>query len=546
MSKYSEALGLDSRASAAGIGAIGNSPPDFNLDPYAGFYYQRAPGSPLKQIYNLTQVVNQIDSGYHLTVPSNGVITYGFYTGNHAVGINNNPHSGEGQGYSPFSDAQKAAAVQAIGFWDDLVPLTFQNVGDVSTSDWARNKATILLQNTTTGPAQAWTYYPGDNHQYARVSSDVWTDTPSDNWTNDWFGMGGYGNTTLIHELGHAIGLSHPGAYNYDPNLDLTYDNYAEYAQDSMQYSIMSYWSGSSTRALTINWSVFLNNYAQTPMLHDILTIQSIYGADMTTRTGDTVYGFNSNAGKDVFDFNKNPFPYLSIYDAGGNDTIDLSGFTASQFVDLHPGAFSSIGAAIPDAATINANTDAFNGQYGTDFGHLDQGTVGATGAAYMGAAAARIAAYTGVSGINATEYDNFSIAYGVTIENATGGSARDLLWGNEVANTLKGLAGNDVLNGFGGNDRLIGGTGDDRLTGGAGDDLFIFANDGSIDTVTDFQTGHDKIDLSGVDGATAAYVQYDAVHHQVTIDTNHDGTVDMFINLLGNNPVAGDYIFHA
>ena len=85
------------------------------------------------------------------------------------------------------------------------------------------------------------------------------------------------------------------------------------------------------------------------PLLHDILTIQTKYGADPTTRVGDTVYGFNSNAGNAVYDFGQNPYPHLAIYDAGGIDTIDLSGFNISQFIDLHAGAFSSIGAGLPD-----------------------------------------------------------------------------------------------------------------------------------------------------------------------------------------------------
>ncbi len=63
----------------------------------------------------------------------------------------------------------------------------------------------------------------------------------------------------------------------------------------------------------------------QTPLLHDILTIQAKYGADPTTRTGDTIYFSNSNAGNAVYDLAQNPFPYLSVYDAGGEDTFDFS-----------------------------------------------------------------------------------------------------------------------------------------------------------------------------------------------------------------------------
>lgn len=500
------------------LGAIstftGATPNDYSLDPYGGLGLTFR-GKP---ILDLAAVINQIDSGSSIAA-HNGTITFSFLTTPTTIGVYNNPVYGfpEPGGYSPFSDDQKAAAREALQLWDDLIPQQFVEKTGLG--------ADIVLANTTTGPAQAWTYYPGHGYKF---QGDVWTATPSDNWSNDWFEMGGYGNTTLIHELGHAIGLSHPGAYNYDPDVTQDYSGLAEYAQDSMQYSIMSYWSGRETNALTVNWSLVLNNYAQTPMVHDILTIQSIYGIDTTTRTGDTIYGFNSNAARDVFDFAANPFPYLSIYDAGGNDTIDLSGFSASQFINLHPGSFSSIGAAIPSAAAINANLDDFAAEHGIIFGHVSQALVNSLGTSYMNAAESRIASYTGVHGIYATEYDNFSIAYGVTIENAIGGSARDLLWGNDVANVLNGMGGDDVLRGFGGND------------------TFVFANDASTDTIADFQTGADKIDLTAISGVTAADVSYNSTTHQLQIDTNHDATYDMFINVLGTGVATSDILFHA
>ena len=94
--------------------------------------------------------------------------------------------------------------------WDDLIAPAIQETNG--------NGADIVFANTTTGPAQGWTYYPMD-HRYEHVGSDVWTADPTENWTNDWLDSQGYGATTLTHESGHALGLSHPGAYNFGPNF---------------------------------------------------------------------------------------------------------------------------------------------------------------------------------------------------------------------------------------------------------------------------------------------------------------------------------------
>ncbi|MBZ0127590.1 MAG: hypothetical protein K8F59_00595 [Rhodobacteraceae bacterium] len=96
------------------------------------------------------------------------------------------------------------------------------------------------------------------------------------------------------------------------------------------------------------------------------------------------------------------------------------------------------------------------------------------------------------------------------------GGGGDDLLFGNVGNDTLNGDGGDDTLNGGDGNDTLdggsqsdilIGGAGADSLTGGAGGDVFRFfnaseigTNSGNRDVITDFQSGLDLIDLSGID----------------------------------------------
>ncbi len=520
-------MGLGRNSVERGLALTGNEPQSFNLDDYGGlgFTYR---GNP---ILDLDGVVGQIDAGIEIQA-SNGIITFSFLTKDHLTNLYNNPTIGfsAAVGLSPFTDAQKVAAREAISLWDELISVSFRETESLGSD--------IQFSNSL-DPAQAYAYYP--TKQGWKFQSDVFVADPAVNTTNAWFTFGGYGTTTLIHEIGHSLGLSHPGAYNYDPNLDLTYDNYAEYAQDSEQYTIMSYWAGSDTGNSAINWSAFLFNYAQTPMLHDILTVQAKYGADPTTRAGDTTYGFNSNAGHAVFDFAQNPFPYLSIYDAAGIDTIDLSGFTASQFIDLHAGSFSSVGAAVPNAATINNARDALSATLGFDIGDVTQRQVDSVGRSRMDLAAARIEADTGVSGIRSTEYDNFSIAYGTVIENASGGSGRDLLWGNEVANVLRGNGGDDVLNGF---------EGADTLYGGSGRDTFVFSVIETGDRIADFQRG-DKIDLTDFGDLTfvggGAFNGAGSLRYSggvLSADFDGDGVTDFSVELLGNPSInSGDLI---
>ena len=73
------------------------------------------------------------------------------------------------------------------------------------------------------------------------------------------------------------------------------------------------------------NYSGSSYRYVVTPQMADIYAVATMYGAATTTRTGDTVYGFNSNAGA-IFSFSAyTSAPALTIYDNGGSDTLDCS-----------------------------------------------------------------------------------------------------------------------------------------------------------------------------------------------------------------------------
>ncbi len=101
--------------------------------------------------------------------------------------------------------------------------------------------------------------------------------------------------------------------------------------------------------------------FARTPLLHDIAAAQQFYGANMTTRAGNTVYGFNSNAGDIYLLDNKDEKAVFCIWDAAGIDTLDMSGYDNRQTINLNPGKFSSTGGlkfnvSMADAVDVNGN----------------------------------------------------------------------------------------------------------------------------------------------------------------------------------------------
>jgi serralysin len=465
-----------------------------------------------KKVFDQAGIIGQLDAGLEIETNKDNVIQYAFADAQNATGFF--AQWDEGAGYSTFSEAQRTAAREAMEYWDDLIAPSIVEVNGQGGAD-------IVFANTSTGPAQAWAYYPNGNGTpyFKHIASDVWIASPEINGSNNELWDGGYGLTTLVHEVGHSFGLSHPGNYNFGDDTDgdgvpdpITYQGDAFYAQDTRQYTIMSYFDSYETGQgqSFIDWSVMRVTYASTPMVHDILAIQAKYGADMTTRTGDTTYGYNATA-----DVTNSAMAFeagerasiFTIWDAGGNDTLDLSGYSTPSVIDLRPGSYSSAGGADRQLtlAEINANNAAagfgprseflyevyFNGVEGTNGGlsWIEQ---------------------TGVTDF--LMHDNIGIAYGAVIENAIGGSGNDRINGNSVAN---------------------------ELTGGAGADTFIFTNDGSVDTITDFNSGEDKIDISELGVSRKQVFITDG---QVFVDVK--GGADLYIHVEGDMVQTTDLIF--
>ena len=130
--------------------------------------------------------------------------------------------------------------------------------------------------------------------------------------------LGTYRFATMVHEIGHALGLRHP------------HDGGA--TQDWLGTSVMSYRSYPGDSVVGGYSNAF---YPKTPMMDDIQAIQYLYGVDTGTRSGNDSYNFIQGSRY-----------FQTIYDAGGIDTINCAGMTSAVEISLYAGDWSSIGPA--------------------------------------------------------------------------------------------------------------------------------------------------------------------------------------------------------
>lgn len=281
-------------------------------------------------------------------------------------------------GARAWTETEKAAAFAAFGYWQKVANISFE----VTT---IRAQAEIIQTlNTSTenlGVADLPGGTPPSSIQYSTAGTSF-----------DTINLGGDTFETLVHEIGHSIGLSHPHDGVVFPGVTGEQSS-GDGGHNQQIWTVMSYVVGYNQEPTTTQQY----GTSFTPMAFDIAAAQFLYGAK-AAEVGDNTYLLPLA--------NQTGTGWSSIWDTGGIDTIS--------------------GAAATTALTINLNEAPLTGPNAGGF----------------------VSWLTGIKG-------GFTIANGVVIENAIGGAGADTLIGNSANNVLTGGGGNDTIDAGGGIDTV-------------------------------------------------------------------------------------------
>lgn len=341
-----------------------------------------------------------------------------YYTSNGLSEIYNN--------FTPANQSQINAARYIFDRLSEVANINFVEVFN----ETATSVGDIRIANTGAMPSNtyAYAYFPNTSP----VGGDIWFNNSQPVHTGNDYSIGARGYKTLIHEIGHALGLTHP--FNDDdhdhghddkPTLSTQLDHY--------QYTVMSYHSSADQRD-----DGFRDFYPTTPMLFDIEALQFLYGANITHNTGDNIYSYSDDQ-----------YIFETIWDAGGTDTIIYSG-QQSALINLNDGQFSSLGLTFNknDKTTTNiTNTGTPNDSFTFNNRTIIKGSETHSQPRDSSAILANSSSFA--ADIQSGEIEllnNLGIAYGATIENATTSNGNDIIYGNDSNNVINGGAGYDTF----------------------------------------------------------------------------------------------------
>ncbi|MRV76228.1 DUF4214 domain-containing protein [Duganella sp. FT92W] len=427
---------------------------------------------------SLASGVNAIDSlvygSWTGQAGAPATVTYQFLTS-----VPNGASSEDRAGFKPMTDVQKQATLSALALWAAVANITFVEVS---------SDANIRLGTNNQGDTSSgYSYLPEPGVTQVELYLNN-TGSYNSNYT-----PGTFGPSVLLHEIGHTLGLKHPGDYN--STGEAVDGPFLPTATDNLDYTQMSYRQSMTNRG----------NYPVTPMLYDIQAIQYLYGANMSYHAGDDVYKFTNGQMSSC------------IWDAGGYNTFDFSDCTGLTTIDLHAGAFSSTRLAIGNVSIAYNVTikGVITGAGGSTVRLNDAGDTvfGGAGAdlVYVGAGDDAV---NGGDGFDTASFTGAYASYKIVRSGdsvVVTGQGKDTLSGVEtlqfadrtvnVADIVQVVAG-----GTGGNDRFVAQAGSESFDGGAGVDTVVYGGARSAYTVSTVSSGAtlQVVDSGGTDTLTS------------------------------------------
>lgn len=294
----------------------------------------------------------------------------------------------------------------------------------------------------------------------------------------DFIGSGTRLDFVTLHELGHALGLSHPTD---------------EFSQQffGAEYTLLVPSFQSAFFADVTSADLFPTSFQYL----DILALRHIYDGLDNAFTGDDTY---------VFDLSQRYFE--TIYDLGGTDTIQIVG-TSNEGVDID---------LTPDQGTLGGSFI----NVGTTIRYFDSGVEVGTRTDTV-----FVSPETVIENIIASGESDRVVGNSAN-NRIEGGDGHDTLRGGEGNDNVRGDEGNDRLQGNEGNDFIVGGDGNDSVSAGSGNDQ-VFA--GSGDTGNDLLIGESGNDVLG-GGAGDDFL----------IGDGYNGTISALLPLEGTDIAAG------
>ncbi|MFN9753744.1 MAG: M10 family metallopeptidase [Planctomycetota bacterium] len=226
------------------------------------------------------------------------------------------PDDPEADQTTSLAPSQRAVVRDVMAYYESITNIDFVEVP--FTADASEAMTTIGLCNID-GPGGTLAYVYGGTQWYGSKPGDFWLDIGDFPVASTDTRRGALYRLTVIHELGHLLGLKHP--FEGDPRLPV--------ATDHRGYTVMSY--ASPAASMYQNPNPALTEPA-TPMLYDIGRLHETFGANTNFRTGNDTY---------VFEQSDNILQ--ALWDAGGDDTLNYGNQVLPASIDLREGRRSSL-----------------------------------------------------------------------------------------------------------------------------------------------------------------------------------------------------------